>query len=66
MRKLGRELKDDEIEQVFNQHDVTHDGKISFEEFKHMFLPDERWIHQMNDEENGNVANSPEENGFPE
>ena len=34
MKKLGKEISDVEIEEALKEHDVTLDGKISFDEFK--------------------------------
>lgn len=33
-----------EIEQALGIHDVKGDRRINFDEFKHMFLPNEQWI----------------------
>ena len=44
MTKMGHGLTPEEIDQVLGIHDVKGDEQISFEEFKHMFLPNEQWI----------------------
>lgn len=49
MGKMGQELTPEEIEQALGIHDVKGDHRISFEEFKHMFLPNEKWMAE-NDE----------------
>ena len=40
MRKMGKNLSDEEVDSALEAHDVVHDGKISFAEFRHMFFPD--------------------------
>jgi len=45
MGKLGHNLTDDEIDKAIGVHDVKHDGKINFEEFKNMFIPNDEWIN---------------------
>lgn len=49
MAKMGQELTPLEIEQALGIHDVKGDRRINFDEFKHMFLPNEQWIEE-NDE----------------
>ena len=34
MVKLGKDMTEEEINEAFLMHDITHDGKMSFEEFK--------------------------------
>lgn len=46
MAKMGHELSDQEIEQALGTHDVTGDSRIDFEEFKHMFLPNDQWLNE--------------------
>lgn len=41
MTKMGQELTPEEIDVALGIHDVKGDQRISFEEFKHMFLPNE-------------------------
>lgn len=41
MMKMGQVLSPEEIESALGIHDVKGDKRISFEEFKHMFLPNE-------------------------
>jgi len=41
MRQMGIEPTPAEIDQALGAHDVKNDGRISFEEFKHMFLPND-------------------------
>lgn len=36
--KLGKEVTDQDIEDIMLKHDRTHDDAISFEEFKYMML----------------------------
>jgi calcium-dependent protein kinase len=37
MHKMGKQISVDEIEIAISVHNIKHDGKISFEEFKEMF-----------------------------
>lgn len=36
--KLGKEVSDQELDDIMKNHDRTHDGVIHFEEFKYMML----------------------------
>ena len=36
MQKLGKNISKNEIDSALTMHDLKHDGKISFEEFKVM------------------------------
>lgn len=38
MRNLGREISNEELEQVMKQHDLSGDRKLQFDEFKLMML----------------------------
>ena len=46
MTKMGKTLTKDEVDEAFKQHDVVEDGKISFEEFRHMFFPENEDLRQ--------------------
>ena len=37
MHKMGKNITKEEIDAAILAHDIKHDGKISFEEFKLMF-----------------------------
>ena len=41
MQRLGKTLTNEEVDASLKMHDIKQDGKISFEEFRHMFFPDE-------------------------
>ena len=41
MKKLGKSITEEEIEESLKEHDLTNKGQISFEEFKQMFKFDE-------------------------
>lgn len=41
MKKMGKELTEQEVDEALNLHDITKNQKISFEEFRHMFFPKE-------------------------
>ena len=38
MRKFGKEISAEEIEEILKKHDTSHDGIIQFDEFKSMLL----------------------------
>ena len=40
MQKLGKNIDEVEINQMIKQHDITGDGMLSFDEFKHIFCLD--------------------------
>lgn len=37
MVAMGEQMTDEEIDKAINRHDIAHDGRISFDEFKVMF-----------------------------
>jgi len=43
MQKLGQELPPEEIDEILEEHDVTGDGKLSFDEFMRIFVSDTIW-----------------------
>ena len=43
MQKLGQELPAEEIDEILEEHDVTGDGKLSFDEFMRIFVSDTIW-----------------------
>ena len=38
MTKLGKDITDQELEQIMREHDASGDKKISYDEFKDMML----------------------------
>lgn len=38
MKKFGKEISPEEIEEILKKHDTSNDGIIQFDEFKHMLL----------------------------
>jgi Ca2+-binding EF-hand superfamily protein len=40
MQKLGQELPPEEIDEILEEHDVTGDGRLSFDEFMRIFVSD--------------------------
>lgn len=40
-KKIGRSLSGQEMKVIMSSHDVSNDGKISYEEFKKMLLEDD-------------------------
>ena len=40
MQKLGKNISQEEIDEAIKAHDIKNDGRIHFDEFKHMFLAD--------------------------
>ena len=36
-QRLGRDYSEEEIKNMLNQHDLTKDGRLSFDEFKAIF-----------------------------
>ena len=43
MRRMGKNLTEEEVDESLKLHDVKKDGQISFEEFRHMFFPDDNF-----------------------
>ncbi len=41
MRRMGKRLTEEEVDESLKVHDICQDGKISFAEFRHMFFPNE-------------------------
>ena len=41
MSKMGREISDEEIVEIFRKHDSSGDQAISIDEFKKMIMEDE-------------------------
>ena len=52
MQKLGKNISKNEIDSALTMHDLKHDGKISFEEFKVMVTGKEL---EENDQANGDL-----------
>ena len=46
MTQMGQDITNQEIDQALGTHDITGDSQINFEEFKHMFVPNERWMNE--------------------
>lgn len=36
--KLGKDISEDELKHIFQQHDTNRDGKLSLAEFEHMLV----------------------------
>jgi Ca2+-binding EF-hand superfamily protein len=41
MAKLGKEISEEEVEEIMKRHDLSGDKAISIDEFKAMILGDE-------------------------
>ena len=45
MHKIGRDINQQELDEIMNCHDIEHNGIISFLEFKALFLD----MHDIHD-----------------
>ena len=61
MQKLGKSISSQEIENAIVQHDIKHDGKISFEEFKIMVNGGEMYEDEQEGNDDLNADMLPEE-----
>lgn len=48
MNKMGQALTSKEIDNALGVHDIIGDSRITFEEFKHMFVPNEQLQNKHN------------------
>ena len=50
MKRMGKELSEQEVDESLKMHDIRKDGRISFEEFRLMFFPDDDIKNSLNPE----------------
>jgi Ca2+-binding EF-hand superfamily protein len=40
--RIGNKKTDEEIKEIFHEHDIKNKGELDFEDFKHILVPEDR------------------------